>query len=100
MWQNPLWKSRGLSPNIISRDSRRRENTQTQHISIQYHGIQVIKKLLRIKCHVLEFIKDEAQKMVQKIDQSFAEAFISHVSTLFTLKESEPPRTTYTYEFQ
>jgi hypothetical protein len=34
------------------------------HISIQYHDIQVIKLLLYIKCHVLEFIKDESQKML------------------------------------
>jgi hypothetical protein len=37
--------------------------------------------------------------MLQKIDQSFEEAFISHGNhTLFTLEESEPPRMTYTYE--
>jgi hypothetical protein len=46
-------------------------------------------KLLWIKCHVLEFIKDEAQKMLQKIIQSFAEAFVSHDKhTLFALEES------------
>jgi hypothetical protein len=58
-------------------------------------------KLLQIKCHVLGFTKDEAQNMLQKIIRVFAEAFISHDRhTLFTLEESEPPRTTYTYESQ
>jgi hypothetical protein len=53
---------------------------------------------LHIKCHILEFIKDEAQNILQKIDQSFVEAFISHGKhTLFTLEESGPPRMTYTY---
>jgi hypothetical protein len=48
-------------------------------------------KLLQIKCHVLEFIKDEAQKMLQKIIIVFAEEFVSHDRhTLFTLEESEP----------
>jgi hypothetical protein len=32
---------RGLSPKNISGDPRRSENTQTQHISIQYHDIKV-----------------------------------------------------------
>jgi hypothetical protein len=45
--------------------------------------------LLQIKWHVLEFTKDEAQKMLQKIIIVFAEAFISHVRhTLFALEES------------
>jgi hypothetical protein len=39
--------------------------------------------------------------MLHKIDQSFAEAFISHDKhTLFALVESGPPRTTYTCESQ
>jgi hypothetical protein len=39
--------------------------------------------------------------MVQKIDQSFMEAFISHGKhTLFALEESGPPRMTYTSESQ
>jgi hypothetical protein len=58
-------------------------------------------KLLQIKCHVLEFMKDEAQKMLQEIIRAFAEAFISHDRhTLFALGESGPPQTTYTYESQ
>jgi hypothetical protein len=51
------------------------------HINIQYHDIQVIKSLLHIKCHILEFIKDEAQKMLQQIYQSFAEALSLTIST-------------------
>jgi hypothetical protein len=39
------------------------------------------------------------QKMLEKIIQSFAEAFISHDKhTLFTLKENGPPRMIYTCE--
>jgi hypothetical protein len=56
-------------------------------------------KLLQIKCHVLEFIKDEAQKMLQKIIIIFAEEFVSHDRhTLFALEESGPRWTTYTCE--
>jgi uncharacterized lipoprotein YehR (DUF1307 family) len=51
------------------------------HISIQYHDILVIKLLLHIKCHVLEFTKDEAQKMLQQIYQSFAEVLSLTIST-------------------
>jgi hypothetical protein len=58
-------------------------------------------KLLQIKCHVLEFIKDEAQKMLQKIIRVFVKAFISHDRhTLFALEECGPQWTTYTCEFQ
>jgi hypothetical protein len=39
--------------------------------------------------------------MLQKIDQNFVEASISHSKhTLFTLEESEPPQMTYTYQSQ
>jgi hypothetical protein len=38
--------------------------------------------------------------MIQKIDQSFAEAFISHGKHTLTLEESGPPWTTYTCESQ
>jgi hypothetical protein len=58
-------------------------------------------KLLQIMCHVLEFTKDKAQKMLQNITRVFAEAFISHDRhTLFALEESGPHRMTYTYESQ
>jgi hypothetical protein len=58
-------------------------------------------KLLYIKCHVLEFIKDEAQKMLQEIIRVFVEALVSHDRhTLFTLEESESPQMTYTCESQ
>jgi hypothetical protein len=58
-------------------------------------------KLLQIKCHVLRFTKDKAQKVLQRIIRVFAKAFISRDRhTLFVLEESEPPRMTYTYESQ
>jgi hypothetical protein len=58
-------------------------------------------KLLQIKCHVLEFTKDEAQKMLQKIIKVFEEAFVSHDRhTHFALEESGPPQTAYTCESQ
>jgi hypothetical protein len=39
--------------------------------------------------------------MLQNIDQSFVEAFISHGKhTLIALEESGPPRMTYTCESQ
>jgi hypothetical protein len=58
-------------------------------------------KLLQIKCHVLEFTKDEAQKMLQEIIRVFAEVLVSHDEhTLFALEESGPPRMTYTCESQ
>jgi hypothetical protein len=92
---------RGLSPKIISGDFRRSENAQTH---TNKHTIPYMKfklKLLQIKCHILEFIKDEAQKMLQRIIRVFAEAFVSHDRhTLFALEESGPPRMTYTYESQ
>jgi hypothetical protein len=58
-------------------------------------------KLLQIKCHVLGFTKDKAQKVLQRIIIVFAEAFVSHERhTLFALEESGPPRTTYTCKSQ
>jgi hypothetical protein len=57
--------------------------------------------LLQIKCHVLGFIIDKAQNVLQRIIRVFAEAFASHDRhTLFALEESEPPWTTYTCESQ
>ena len=68
------------------------------------HTIPIMKfnlKLLQIKCHVLGFTTDKAQKVLQRIIRVFAEAFISHDRhTLFALEETEPPRTTYTCESQ
>jgi hypothetical protein len=56
-------------------------------------------KLLQIKCHVLEFTEDKAQKVLQRIIRVFVKAFISHDRhTLFALEDSGPPQTTYTYE--
>jgi hypothetical protein len=58
-------------------------------------------KLLYIKCHVLEFTKDEAKRLLQRMTQSFVEAFISHCKYApFTLEESVPHQTTYTCESQ
>jgi uncharacterized radical SAM superfamily protein len=82
---------RGLSSKIISGDSRRSENAQTHTYKDTISYMKFKLKLLQIKCHVLEFIKDEAQKMLQKIIIVFAEEFVSHDRhTLFTLEESEP----------
>jgi hypothetical protein len=56
-------------------------------------------KLLDIKCHVLEFTKDEARKIASKDNSEFTEVIISHGKhTLFALEESVPPRMTYTCE--
>jgi hypothetical protein len=92
---------RGLSPKIISGDSRPSENTQTY---TDKHAVPYMKfklKLLQIKYHILEFTKDETQKTLQKIIRVFAEAFVSHDRhTLFALEESGPPRTSYTCESQ
>jgi hypothetical protein len=92
---------RGLSPKIILGDSRRSENAQTHTNKHTIPNMKFKLKLLQIKCHVLGFTKDKAQNVLQKIIRVFAEAFVSHDRhTLFTLEESEPPRTTYTYESQ
>jgi hypothetical protein len=46
-------------------------------------------KLLQIKCHVLEFTKDKAQKILLRIIRVFVEVFVSHDRhTLFALEES------------
>jgi hypothetical protein len=91
----------GLPPKIILGDSRRSENAQPH---TNKHTIQNMKfklKLLQIKCHVLGFTKDKVQNVLQKMIRVFAEAFVSHDRhTLFALEESEPPRTTYTYDSQ
>jgi hypothetical protein len=39
MCDRTILEMRGSSPKVISGDSRRSENAQTQHISIQYHNI-------------------------------------------------------------
>jgi hypothetical protein len=92
---------RGLSPKIISGDSRRSENAQTHTNKHTIPNMKFKLKLLQIKCHVLGFIKDKAQNVLQELIKVFAEAFVSHDRhTLFGLEESEPPRTTYTCESQ
>jgi hypothetical protein len=73
----PLKKWGFVSQDPTGGFSTKRECTNT-HINIQYHDIQVIKQLLHIKCHVLWFTKDEAQKMVQYIYKSFCGSNVSH----------------------
>jgi hypothetical protein len=88
---------RGLSPKIISGDSRRSENAQTHTNKHTIPNMKFKLKLLQNKCHVLRFTKDKAQNVLQKIIRVFAEAFVSHDRhTLFALEESGPPQTTYT----
>jgi hypothetical protein len=100
-WDRTTSKMRGLSPKIISGDSRRSKNAQTHTNKHTIPNMKFKLKLLQIKCHVLGFTKDIAQNVLQKIIRVFAEAFISHdMHTLFALEESEPPRTTYTCESQ
>jgi hypothetical protein len=90
---------RGSSLKIISGDSRRSENAQTHKHKHTLPNTKFNLKLLHIKCHVLGFIKDKAQKVLQRIFRIFAEAFVSHDRhTLFALEESEPLRMTYTCE--
>jgi hypothetical protein len=90
----------GLSPKIILGilgEVRMRKYTHKYTVPNMNFNL----KLLQIKCHVLEFTTDKAQKVLQKIIRVFAEAFISHDRhTFFILEESEPPRTTYTCESQ
>jgi hypothetical protein len=92
---------RGLSLKIILRDSQRSKNAQTHTIKHKVPNIKFKLKLLQIKYHVLGFIKDKSQNVLQRIIRVFAEAFVSHDRyTLFVLEESGPPRTTYTYGSQ
>jgi hypothetical protein len=62
---------RGLSPKIISGDSRWSENapTRTYKHTIPYMKFKL--KLLQIKCHVLEFTQDKSPKCASKDNQSF-----------------------------
>jgi hypothetical protein len=60
-------KMRGLSPKIISGDSRRSENAQTHSNKHTIPNMKFKLKLLQIKCHVLGFTKCEAQNALQKI---------------------------------
>jgi hypothetical protein len=59
-------------------------------------------KLFHTKCHVLEFTKDEAQKIASKDNSEFCGRSLSLTvkHTLFALEESGPPQTTYTCESQ
>jgi hypothetical protein len=60
-------KMKGLSPKIISGDSRRSENAQTHTNKHTIPNMKFKLKLLQIKCHVLGFTKGEAQNVLQKI---------------------------------
>jgi hypothetical protein len=92
---------RGSSLKKISGDSRQSENAQTHTYTHTVPNMKFKLKLLQIKCHILGFIKDKAQNVLQKIIKVFVEAFVSHDRhTIFTLEESGPPRTTYTCESQ
>jgi hypothetical protein len=93
---------RGLSPKIISGDSRRSENAQTHTNTHTIPNMKFKLKLLQIKCPVLGFTKDKVPKCTSKDNQSFyGSVRLSHDRhTLFALEESEPPRTTYTCESQ
>jgi hypothetical protein len=76
---------RGLSPKIISGDSRRSENAQTHTYKHTVPYMKFKLKLLQIKWHVLEVTKDKAQNVLQRIIRDFVEAFSSHDRhTLFT----------------
>jgi hypothetical protein len=93
---------RGLSPKIISGDSRRSENAQTHTNKHTIPNMKFKLKLLQIKCHVLGSYNRQSPKYASKDDQSFCGSVrLSHDRhTLFTVEESEPPRTTYTCESQ
>jgi hypothetical protein len=92
---------RGLSTKIISGDSRRSENAQTHTYKHTIPYMKLKLKLLQIRCNVLEFTRDNAQKVIQERIRVFAKTFVAHDRhTLFALEESGPPWTTYTYESQ
>jgi hypothetical protein len=59
-------------------------------------------KLLHIECHLLEFTKDEAQKIASKDISEFCGSGLTLTvkHTFFTLEESEPPQMNYTCELQ
>jgi hypothetical protein len=57
--------------------------------------------LLHIKCYVLEFTKDEAQKIASKDNSGFCGSGFSHGEhILLTLEKNVPRRMTYTCESQ
>jgi hypothetical protein len=55
---------RGLSHKIISEDYQWSENIQIHAYKYAVPYIKFKLKLLQIECYVLEFTKDEAQKML------------------------------------
>jgi hypothetical protein len=59
-------RMRGLSPKIISGDSRRSENTQTQHIEAYNTIYEVQVKVITYLVPCIKFTKDEAQKIASR----------------------------------
>jgi hypothetical protein len=57
---------RGLSPKIISEDPQQSENTQTQHISTQYHDIKVEVKVIIVLVPCIRFTQVEAKERFKK----------------------------------
>jgi hypothetical protein len=64
----------GLSPKIISGDSRRSENAQTHTNKHTIPNMKFKVKLLQIKCHVLGSYNRQNPKCASKDDQSFCES--------------------------
>jgi hypothetical protein len=62
---------RGLSPKIISGDSRRIENAQTQTNKHTIPNMKFKLNLLQIKCHILGSYNRQSPKYASKDDQSF-----------------------------
>jgi hypothetical protein len=63
MWQNHLKNEGFVARDHIRGFSMKREYANTTHTSIQIPYMKFKLRLLHIKCHVLEFIKDEAQNI-------------------------------------
>jgi hypothetical protein len=70
LWQNHLI-NKGLSPNIILRKHNTYKHT-TPYMKFKL-------KLLHIKCHILEFTKDEAKSLLQRMSYPvFMPKFSTH----------------------
>jgi hypothetical protein len=65
---------RGLSPKIISGDSRRSENAQTHTNKHTILNMNFKLKLLQIKCHVLGSYNRQSPKCASNDNQSFCES--------------------------
>jgi hypothetical protein len=91
LWQNHLWNEGFVFQDYIGGFLRKRECTNTTHKhTIPWYLSWKIVITVSVPC--IRFTKDETKRVLQKIEQSFAEAIFSHVKhTLFTLEESELP---------